>query len=93
MHAVAAHVPVLLATSTLHTWLLWGGLCLLFLVAYIGIYIWMRRPDFGEGKRRDRATAAPTSNSPVDATPETPTGSPEPDRGLGAPSAPPPPRR
>jgi hypothetical protein len=93
MQAAAAHVPAMLATSTLHTWLLWGGLSLLFLVAYIGIYIWMRRPDFGEGRRRDGVTASSTSNAPVDATPETPAGSPEPDRGPGAPSVPPSPRR
>lgn len=38
-----------LAASVLGEWLLWGGLAALFTVLYIGVYIWMRRPKFGEG--------------------------------------------
>lgn len=35
------------------TWALWGGLAVAFCVLYIGIYVWMRRPKFGEGKAPD----------------------------------------
>jgi hypothetical protein len=30
------------------TWVLWGGLAVVLSALYIGIYVWMRRPRFGE---------------------------------------------
>jgi hypothetical protein len=32
------------------TWMLWGGLAIFFCGLYAGVYIWMRRPRFGEGE-------------------------------------------
>lgn len=50
-----------LAASVLGEWLLWGGLAALFTVLYIGVYIWMRRPKFGEGPTPGRPDAAAPS--------------------------------
>lgn len=65
----ASNARAMLAVSTLHAWLLWGGLCLLFLIAYVGIYVWMRRPDFGEGNRRRRSTTPSAPGESVEPTP------------------------
>ena len=60
--AVVGGFPVLM-------WVLWGGLALFFCGLYAGVYIWMRRPRFGEGeggtrRPRHRATPAGTTRAP-----------------------------
>ena len=48
--------PDILANVGIGTWLLWGGPAVFFFGLYVGAYVWMRRPSFGEGKvdREDR---------------------------------------
>lgn len=46
----AAPTGPFLAADAVGEWLLWGGLAALFTALYIGVYVWMRRPKFGEGK-------------------------------------------
>ena len=55
---VAAHVVV--ASDVLGEWLLWGGLAALFTALYIGIYVWMRRPKFGEGRPSEQPPPGPS---------------------------------
>ncbi len=47
-------------------WVLWGGLAVFFCGLYAGVYIWMRRPRFGEGEgehRRRRPRPMPASSN------------------------------
>lgn len=39
-------------------WVLWGGLAVFFCGLYAGVYIWMRRPRFGEGEGEHSTTTA-----------------------------------
>ena len=55
---VAAHVIV--ASDVLGEWLLWGGLAALFTALYIGVYVWMRRPTFGEGRPSEPPPGLPS---------------------------------
>jgi len=53
-------------------WLLWGALALALAGLYIGIYIWMRRPKFGERpptapkERSSQARPSPERETPSD---------------------------
>lgn len=54
----------MLANVGVGAWLLWGGLAFLFFALYIGIYIWMRRPKFGEGPDFDDGKYGERSGQP-----------------------------
>lgn len=47
-------------------WLLWGGLAAVLAGLYIGVYVWMRRPKFGEGDTVDEGDAEGHDRSGVE---------------------------
>ena len=49
---------------SLMTWVLWGGLALTLCGLYTGVYIWMRRPKFGEGGANDAVQRSESVGSP-----------------------------
>lgn len=70
MQLISAPHAALVAADAVHEWLLWGGLAALFTALYIGIYIWMRRPSFGDRAPTDRAARTQDATS----TPPPPPG-------------------
>lgn len=46
--------------------LLWGGVGVFLSVIYLGVYLWMRRPSFGDnsGRSSPRQEAGPSASQP-----------------------------
>lgn len=84
--SVLASAHPLLAADAVGTWLLWGGLAAFFTVLYIGVYIWMRRPKFGEGTPTERPGADGASHGAPAPPPTQGAQGPEPQEGVDRPA-------